>query len=61
MTEDQRRSLVSRFPEAALKVQRLDPEGDIEDPSGRDLDVFLSLGARMQSLVRRRISEMIPA
>jgi protein-tyrosine-phosphatase len=61
MTEDQCRSLVSRFPEAAPKAQRLDPEGDIEDPSGQDLAVFLSLGARMQSLVRRRISEMVPA
>jgi protein-tyrosine phosphatase len=61
MTEDQCRSLVSRFPEAAPKVQRLDPEGDVEDPSGQDLAVFLSLAARMQSLVSRRISEMVPA
>jgi protein-tyrosine-phosphatase len=60
MTEDQCRSLVSRFPEAAPKVQRLDPDGDLEDPNGQDLDVFLSLGARMQSLVRRRIAEMVP-
>jgi protein-tyrosine-phosphatase len=61
MTEEQCRSLVSRFPAAALKVQRLDPDGDLEDPSGQDLAVFLSLAARIQGLVRRRIAEMVPA
>jgi protein-tyrosine-phosphatase len=61
MTEEQCRSLVSRFPAAASKVQRLDPDGDLEDPSGQDLAVFVSLAARMQSLVRRRIAEMVPA
>jgi protein-tyrosine-phosphatase len=61
MTEEQCRSLVSRFPAAASKVQRLDPEGDLEDPSGQDLAVFLSLAARMQNLVRHRIAEMVPA
>jgi protein-tyrosine-phosphatase len=61
MTEEQCQSLISRFPAAAPKVERLDPDGDLEDPSGQDLAVFLSLGARMQSLVRRRIAEMVPA
>ena len=60
MTEDQCRSLVSRFPAVAAKVERLDPDGDLEDPSGQDLAVFLSLAARMQGLVRRRIAEMVP-
>jgi L-threonylcarbamoyladenylate synthase len=59
MTEDQCRNLVDRFPEAASRVRRLDPEGDIEDPSGQDLDAYLSLGARLQSLVRDRISEIV--
>jgi protein-tyrosine-phosphatase len=59
MTEAQCRSLISRFPAAAAKVQRLDPEGDIEDPSGQDLTAFLSLGARLQRLVRGRVSEMM--
>jgi hypothetical protein len=60
MPEDQCRSVVGRFPEAAPKVRRLDPDGDLEDPSGQDPGVFLSLGARGQSLVRHRISEMVP-
>ena len=61
MTEEQCSSLVSRFPRAASKVMRLDPDGDLEDPSGQDFAVFLSLAARMQKLVRQRISEMVPA
>ena len=58
MTEDQCRSLMSRFPAAAHKVHRLDPEGDIEDPSGQDLAAFLSLGTRLQKLVRNRVAEL---
>jgi hypothetical protein len=61
MTEEKCRSLVSRFPASAAKVQRLDPEGDLEDPSGQDFAVFLSLATRMQKLVRHRIAEMSPA
>ena len=59
MTEEQCRSLVGRFPTAATKVQRLDPDDDLEDPSGQDPAVFLSLAARIQDLVRRRIAEMV--
>jgi protein-tyrosine-phosphatase len=59
MTEDQCRDLIGRFPASAPKVRRLDPDGDIEDPSGHDLDTFLSLGARLQSLVRIRVGEMV--
>jgi protein-tyrosine-phosphatase len=58
MSEDQCRTLVSRFPAAASKVRRLDPEGDIEDPHAQDFSAFLSLGERLQRLVRDRVSEM---
>jgi protein-tyrosine-phosphatase len=61
MTEEQCQALVSRFPVAAPKVQRLDPDGDLADPSGQDLGVFLSLAERMQGLVRRLVTEMVPA
>jgi protein-tyrosine phosphatase len=61
MTDEQCRTFIDRFPTAAPKVERLDPDGDLEDPSGQDLAIFLALGARMQSLVRRRIAEMVPA
>ena len=59
MTEDQCRDLIARFPASAPKVRRLDPDGDIEDPSGQNLDAFLSLGARLQRLVRVHVSELV--
>jgi protein-tyrosine-phosphatase len=59
MTEDQCRDLIGRFPASAPKVRRLDPDGDIEDPSGQNIDAFLSLGARLQSLVRVHVAEMV--
>jgi protein-tyrosine-phosphatase len=61
MTDEQCRTLIDRFPAAAAKVERLDPDDDLEDPSGQNLAVFLSLAARMQGLVRRRMAEMVPA
>jgi protein-tyrosine-phosphatase len=59
MTEDQCRSLVSRFPASSSKVRRLDPEGDIENPSGQEVTAFRSLGTKLQRLVRDQVSEMI--
>jgi protein-tyrosine-phosphatase len=59
MTEDQCRSIVSLFPAAVTKVRRLDPEGDIDDPSGQDLAAFLSMGTRLQRLMRVRVSEVV--
>jgi protein-tyrosine-phosphatase len=59
MTEDQCRDLIGRFPASAPKVRRLDPDGDIEDPSGQNLDAFLSMGARLQSLVRVHVAETV--
>jgi protein-tyrosine-phosphatase len=51
MTESQRRDLVSRFPEAQVKTRRLDPDGDIDDPSGQGDDAYHALGAVLQRLV----------
>jgi protein-tyrosine-phosphatase len=59
MTADQCKSLISRFPTAAGKVERLDPEGDIEDPAGQDPAAFLLLAARLQTLVRGRVYEIL--
>jgi protein-tyrosine-phosphatase len=55
MTEDQRQTLAARYPEAAAKIQRIDPQGDIEDPSGRDAAVFDRVSERLQQVVRQRL------
>ena len=57
MTEAQRRELIGRFPGASGKLHLLDPEGDIDDPSGQDENAFMALGALLQRLVRNRIAE----
>ena len=58
MTEDQCRNLIIRCPAAVHKVHRLDPDGDMVDPHGQDLAAFLSVGTRLQKLVRDHIAEM---
>ncbi len=56
MTEEQKLTLQARFPESASKVQRLDPDDDLDDPSGHDGDAFSALGARLRFLVRERLA-----
>jgi protein-tyrosine-phosphatase len=58
MTEDQCRILVAQFPAAQSKVQRLDPERDLDDPHGQDLAAFLALATRLQQLVRNLVFEV---
>ena len=51
MTEGLRRDLIERFPEAAPKARRLDPEADIDDPSGRGDDAYHALADRLTHLI----------
>ena len=51
MSEALRRTLVERFPEAASKSRRLDPDADIDDPSGRDEDAYHALAEQLRRLV----------
>jgi protein-tyrosine phosphatase len=48
------RSLVSS---AGDKVQTLDPDGDIEDPIGSDLEVYKALALQLSKLIKRRLDE----
>lgn len=58
MTGEQRRATVERFPEALKKTYCLNPDGDLDDPSGKGLEVFLSLAQWLQALVRRRLNDL---
>ena len=57
MTEGQCQTLVARHPTAAGKIHRLDPERDIDDPTGLGPEAFLELGWQLQHLVRYRLRE----
>jgi protein-tyrosine-phosphatase len=59
MTAEQREAVLRLVPEAAGKVQRLDPDGDIPDPIGSRLDVYLGFAERLRGLVRRRFDERL--
>jgi len=44
-------------PSAAEKVVSLDPDGDIEDPIGGDLALYLTLAGQLQKLIEQRLRE----
>jgi len=49
---------VGMISRAALnKVRALDPEGDIEDPIGSDVETYSALAKQMQDLIRLRLVE----
>jgi protein-tyrosine-phosphatase len=46
-------------PEAAAKIMRLDPDGDIEDPIGMGQAAYDRLAERLSSLIPRRLEEVL--
>ncbi|WP_414623142.1 hypothetical protein [Calothrix sp. CCY 0018] len=59
MTEAQCQDLRERFPEAAWKIQRLDPTRDIENPSGGSMETYLAIAQQLQALVSQHLSVQI--
>jgi protein-tyrosine phosphatase len=57
MTGAHRRAVVEMLPQVAGKTYCLDPGGDIEDPIGSGLEVYLKCAAHIQKLVRWRLDE----
>lgn len=55
MTEAQRQNVLALAPEAVAKTFRLDPEADVEDPEGRDDEVYLRCARRLRELVGARL------
>jgi protein-tyrosine-phosphatase len=58
MTEKQRQALIALFPGAAAKTHCLAPDGDIPDPSGAGLEVFVDVASRIERLVRQRLDSL---
>ncbi len=50
-------AVASLVPSATDKTFTLDPEGDIEDPIGGDLELYQSLAGQMQKLIELRLSK----
>jgi protein-tyrosine-phosphatase len=58
MTRAQCEAVIELFPAAAMKAKCLDPNGDIEDPLGTALEVFLQCAEKIRDLVRLRFDEL---
>lgn len=59
MTESHRASVLGMAPDAAHRVQTVDPHGDIDDPIGSGPEVYQSTARRLETLLRSRIQEWI--
>lgn len=57
MTRGQRDAMIRSAPSAAVKTLCLDPEGDVDDPSGHPIDVYAETARRIQRLVRLRFDQ----
>ncbi len=51
------RAILAMVPSAADKVVPLNPEGDVEDPIGLDIDVYRSLAGKMEQMIEQRLTE----
>ncbi len=58
MTQAHRNAVISLVPAAAAKTQCLDPDGDVEDPFGRELTTYVNCARRIHSLVQLRFDEI---
>jgi molybdate transport system ATP-binding protein len=56
MSEELRGELAARFPAAAARTFRLDPDADLPDPHGDAPGPFRELALEIQRLVRRRLN-----
>ena len=58
MTDAHRDEVLRAFPAAAKKTQRLDPEGDIDDPIGAGPHVYQQVAGHLADLLQQRLSEL---
>jgi protein arginine phosphatase len=59
MSRNHAMAVLSLVPSAGQKVATLDPEADIEDPIGSDVGVYKNLIGQLQSLIEKRVSEVL--
>jgi protein-tyrosine-phosphatase len=58
MTQNQRKKLLTEFPEAVSKIHCLHERGDIDDPTGKGSPGFLEVASLLQRLVGDRLSSL---
>jgi protein-tyrosine-phosphatase len=58
MDDSHRDAVVNLHPAAAWKTRPLDPDGEIEDPSGSSDETYMRCAYRLQALIRMRLDQV---
>lgn len=58
MDDSHRDAVINLYPTAAWKTSPLDPDGEIEDPSGCSDEAYLKCAYRLQALIRMRLDQV---
>jgi protein-tyrosine phosphatase len=58
MTESHRQSVLALAPDAADKVQRLDPNQDVQDPIGSGLSTYRDTADQIRKALEARLTEL---
>jgi protein-tyrosine phosphatase len=53
------RAVTALVPSAADKTFPLDPDQDIEDPIGGDVDLYVDVAKLLQTLIEKRLAELV--
>jgi L-threonylcarbamoyladenylate synthase len=59
MSRNHASAVTALVPSASEKTMTLDPDGDIEDPIGGDLELYRQLAAYMQQIIDQRLDEKV--
>jgi len=59
MTRSHREQLLAMCPEEADKIALLDPEGDVVDPAGGEVEQYEACAARIETSLRSRVEELM--
>ncbi len=59
MSHSHASAVTALVPSASEKTMTLDPDGDIEDPIGGDLELYQQLAAYMQQIIDQRLDEKV--
>jgi protein-tyrosine phosphatase len=59
MTQSHAKAVVSLVPGAAQRVSRLDPAGDIEDPIGGEVSLYVEVAERIKKLIEERLPQAV--
>jgi protein-tyrosine phosphatase len=59
MSRSHSAAVTALVPSAAEKTTTLDPNGDIDDPIGGDLELYQKLAVEIQALLERQLDEKV--